>query len=97
MLFQWKGVMPALTTKFTQSDDLDLVLFKKNLDAQMRAGVTGIILGGTLGEASVLTTEEKKRLVTFAVEQVEGRIPIILNIAEGSTRLAMEQVALGKE
>jgi 4-hydroxy-tetrahydrodipicolinate synthase len=35
--------------------------------------------------------------VTFAVEQVEGRIPIILNIAEGSTRLAMEQVALGKE
>ncbi|MGJ7032514.1 dihydrodipicolinate synthase family protein [Niabella hirudinis] len=95
MQFQWKGVMPAITTKFSGNDELDLPLFQKNLEAQLQAGVTGIILGGTLGEASVLTTNEKERLVKFAIEKIEGRVPVILNIAEGSTRAAMEQVALG--
>ena len=47
----WKGVFPAITTKFTENDALDFDLFEKNLDAQINAGVNGIILGGSLGEA----------------------------------------------
>lgn len=96
MLFQWEGVMPALTTKFTANDELDLPLFKKNLDAQLAAGVTGIILGGTLGEASVLTTDEKEKLVKFAVAEVAGKVPVIINIAEGSTKEAIRQAELAK-
>jgi 4-hydroxy-tetrahydrodipicolinate synthase len=45
MPFAWKGVFPALTTKFTNDDELDLPLFEKNLKAQLDAGVEGIILG----------------------------------------------------
>lgn len=97
MAFQWKGVFPALTTKFTAADDLDLSLFQKNLNAQLEAGVDGIILGGTLGEASVLTTEEKERLVKFAVEKTAGRVPVVINIAEGSTREAVNQATLAKK
>jgi len=93
MSFEWKGVFPALTTKFTASDELDLTLFNTNLQAQIDAGIHGIILGGTLGEASVLTTAEKEKLVKYAIEKVDGRIPVILNIAEGSTREALAQVA----
>jgi len=93
----WKGVMPALTTKFTAKDELDLKLFDKNLQFQLASGVDGIILGGSLGEASVLTTEEKERLVKFAVESVAGKVPVILNIAEGSTREALQQAAYAKE
>ena len=93
MSFQWKGVMPALTTKFTADDKLDLPLFEKNCNAQLAAGVTGIILGGTLGEASVLTTDEKETLIKFAVEKTAGRVPVILNIAEGSTKDALQQAA----
>ena len=44
----WKGVYPALTTKFTSTDELDLVAFDKNFEAQIDAGVSGIVLGGTL-------------------------------------------------
>ncbi len=91
MPINWTGVFPALTTKFTAEDELDLPLFEKNLNAQLAAGVNGIILGGTLGEASVLTTEEKEILVRFAVEKVNGKVPVILNIAEGSTREALLQ------
>jgi len=96
MSLAWKGVIPALTTKFTASDELDLPLFKKNLLAQLAAGVEGIILGGTLGEASVLATEEKELLVKFAVGEVAGNIPVIINIAEGSTKEALRQATLAK-
>ncbi|XVJ68105.1 MAG: dihydrodipicolinate synthase family protein [Lacibacter sp.] len=94
---QWKGVFPALTTKFTNDDALDLPLFAKNLQAQLEAGVHGVILGGTLGEASVLSVEEKETLLRFAVEQTAGKVPVVLNIAEGSTREAVKQAALAKE
>jgi 1-pyrroline-4-hydroxy-2-carboxylate deaminase len=97
MSFQWTGVFPALTTKFTADDELDLPLFALNLSAQLAAGVEGVILGGTLGEASVLTTEEKETLVTFAIQKSEGRVPIIINIAEGSTKEALRQAALAKQ
>ena len=94
MKFQWKGVFPALTTKFTSQDELDLSLFEKNIEAQLAAGVHGLVLGGTLGEASVLSTTEKERLVRFALEKVGGKVPIILNIAEGATKEAINQAKL---
>jgi 1-pyrroline-4-hydroxy-2-carboxylate deaminase len=96
MRFEWKGIFPALTTKFTANDELDLQLFAVNLQAQLEAGIHGIILGGTLGEASVLTVEEKEKLVKFAVEQTAGKVPVVLNIAEGSTREAVKQAAYAK-
>lgn len=90
MSFQWQGVFPALTTKFTSDDRLDFPLFEKNLRAQLEAGVEGVILGGTLGEASVLSNAEKFDLVKFTVEKVAGKVPVIMNIAEGSTREAVK-------
>lgn len=93
--FTWKGVFPALTTKFTADDQIDLNLFKTNLSAQLQAGVDGLILGGTLGEASVLTTAEKELLVQTALTEGGGK-PVILNIAEGSTKIALEQVRLAE-
>ncbi|MAU26134.1 MAG: dihydrodipicolinate synthase family protein [Muricauda sp.] len=87
--FEWKGVMPAVTTKFTKNDTLDLEMFSTNIKAQLDAGVSAIILGGTLGEASTLTAEEKKTLVEHTVDLVNGKVPVILNIAEQSTKDAV--------
>jgi 1-pyrroline-4-hydroxy-2-carboxylate deaminase len=97
MNIDWNGVFPALTTKFTANDELDLPLFEQNLNAQLAAGVHGIVLGGTLGEASVLTVQEKEKLVKFAVEKVSGNVPVIINIAEGSTKEALQQAAYAKQ
>lgn len=93
MTVSWQGIYPALTTKFTSDDKLDFPLFEKNLKAQLDAGVEGVILGGTLGEASVLSNDEKFELVRFTVEKVAGKIPVVMNIAEGSTREALKQAA----
>ncbi len=96
MSFTWKGVFPALITPFTSNDELDMSLFEKNLQAQLAEGVEGIILGGTLGEASVLTTEEKEQLLRFAVDKTKNKVPVVINIAEGNTKEALKQTALAK-
>jgi 4-hydroxy-tetrahydrodipicolinate synthase len=95
MSISWKGIFPAFTTKFTANDTLDLALFEKGLQSQLDAGVDGIVLGGSLGEASTLTTEEKKTLVKLAIE-IAGPVPVVLNIAEGATKEAIKQAGLGK-
>ncbi len=97
MKIQWKGVMPAVTTKFTDDDQLDLEMFAVNIKAQLEAGVHGIILGGTLGEASTLSDEEKRTLVRESVKLVEGKIPVIINIAEQTTKGAIEAAQKAKE
>ena len=85
----WKGVFPAVTTKFHADGSLDMDLFFKNIDFQLAAGVHGIILGGTLGESSVLSQEEKITLTRETVNYVNGRVPVVLNIAEGATQDAL--------
>jgi 1-pyrroline-4-hydroxy-2-carboxylate deaminase len=97
MSIQWKGIFPAITTKFTSDDQLDLPLFTKNIERQMQAGIDGIILGGTLGEASVLSTKEKEILLKHTVEIVDGKIPVLMNIAEGATSEALKQAAYAEQ
>ncbi|MGB3143277.1 MAG: dihydrodipicolinate synthase family protein [Maribacter sp.] len=97
MSIVWKGVMPAVTTKFTDKDELDLDMFAVNIKAQLDAGVTGIILGGTLGEASTLTYDEKKTLIKETVKLVKGEIPVIINIAEQTTKGAINSAEVAEE
>lgn len=89
MKVAWEGVYPAVTTKFTADDQLDLAMFETNIKAQLNAGVDGIILGGTLGEASSLLDDEKDELVKATVSMVAGKVPVVMNIAEQTTKGAI--------
>ncbi len=93
MKVEWLGVYPAVTTKFTSSGDLDIPMFLHNIEAQIKAGVDGIIIGGSLGESSTISHDERIELVQAALDQSKGRVPIIVNVAEGSLRSAVQ---LGK-
>lgn len=90
MKITWEGVFPAITTKFASDYSLDLKAFEINLDEQLAAGVDGIIIGGTLGESSVLSNQEKNELLAFTVQKTNGKVPVVLNIAEGSTSEAVK-------
>ena len=96
MNFKWKGIMPAVTTKFLDNDKLDIKTFKINIEEQLSAGVHGIVLGGSLGESSTLDESEKKTLLNQTVEIVSGRIPVIMNIAASSTKKAIESAILAE-
>ena len=97
MSIEWKGVMPAVTTKFTKKDTLDMKMFETNIQAQLNAGVHGIVLGGTLGEASTLTDDEKRTLTKDTVSIVGGKVPVLLNIAEQTTKGAIEAAQIAEE
>ena len=89
MDLKWEGVMPAVTTKFTNKDTLDSTMFEVNIQAQLDAGVHGIVLGGTLGEASTLLEKEKSILIQETVNIVNGKVPVLMNVAEQSTKGAI--------
>lgn len=97
MKIKWSGVFPAVTTKFTDNDELDFNAFDKNINAQLEAGVDGLILGGSLGEASSLTNEEKFGLLSHTIKLVDGRVPVLLNIAESTTKAAVQAAKTAKE
>ncbi len=92
MKLSWQGVMPALLTPFDSNDAIDYLTFEKNTKAQLDAGVHGLVLGGTLGEASTLRLEEKSELIQEAKLISNGSVPVIMNIAEASTADALKSV-----
>jgi dihydrodipicolinate synthase/N-acetylneuraminate lyase len=85
MKVQWKGVFPALTTKFKQDFTIDYKAFLANVAFQLSSGIDGIILGGTLGESSALVGNEKSALTKVTKEYVGDKVPVIINIAEQTT------------
>jgi 4-hydroxy-tetrahydrodipicolinate synthase len=72
-------------------------MFERNLAAQSNAGVHGIIIGGSLGEASTITEKEKEEMTEFSVEYLNGKIPVIVNIAESTTKDAIRQAAHARQ
>ena len=93
----WHGIMPAVTTKFTPEDQLDLPACLSNTEAQLKAGVNGIVLGGTLGEASTLTKREKSELLRATVDLVSGKVPVLMNIAEQATSEAIKAAETARD
>ena len=88
----WTGVYPAVTTKFKENGDLDIPAFLKNIEFQVAAGVDGIIIGGSLGESSTITHDERLEMAKACLESVGDKADVILNVAEGSTRQALSLV-----
>ena len=93
----WKGIYPALTTKFKKDFTIDYEAFMTNVDFQIKSGVDGIILGGTLGEASALIDDEKSLLTRATKEHVDGKLPVIVNIAEQTTMGAIAAAKLAEQ
>jgi 4-hydroxy-tetrahydrodipicolinate synthase len=93
----WTGVYPAVTTKFTSKGFLDLDAFLYGIHAQVNAGVDGIIIGGSLGESSTITHDERLAMLSATLELVGQKVPVLVNIAEGSTRQAIHLAQRAEE
>lgn len=87
---KWEGVYPAMLTPFTKDDTIDFEMFKLNVNAQLAAGVDGLVVGGSLGEASTLLAEEKWELLRYCKTVLNRPVPVIVNIAEQSAKAAIQ-------
>jgi 4-hydroxy-tetrahydrodipicolinate synthase len=81
----WTGVFPAVTTKFTEDDQLDHAEMERCFALQMEAGCDGIIVAGSLGEGPMLSQDEKISVLKTA-QKVAGKKPVLLTINEPGTR-----------
>ncbi len=92
MSTDWKGVFPAVTTKFKDDFSLDYAGTQKGVNAQIDAGVHGIVTTGSLGESSTLSYEEKQEVLRIAVETADGRVPVLMGVAFNTTAEACRAV-----
>jgi 4-hydroxy-tetrahydrodipicolinate synthase len=84
-----RGSIPPLITPF-RNGEVDFDRFARILEHQIEQGSHGVLINGTTAEPSTLTTEERNRLVTVAMETVAGRLPVVA--ATGSQSLAESRV-----
>ncbi len=89
---RWQGVFPAITTKFHADESIDAEGTAKHIDFQIRNGIHGLVTCGSLGEASTLTLEEKVQVAEIAMKASNGRIPVLANVSETSTREALRYI-----
>lgn len=89
----WHGVYSAITTKLSRDESVDLAAVAADVEFQLESRVHGIVCCGSLGEASTLTADEKLSIAATAKAASGGRAPVILTIAEDSTKAAAELAA----
>jgi 4-hydroxy-tetrahydrodipicolinate synthase len=92
-----EGAFTALVTPFGADDEVDLVALAKIVEAQLAAGIDGLVPCGTTGETPTLSDDEQERVVRTVVEAAGGRVPVIAGTGSNSTRVAVAQTrrALG--
>lgn len=86
----FKGCGTAIITPFTKDNNVDFEVFEKMLKFQLDEGADSIIVCGTTGEASTMSTDEKKKTIEFAVKTINHKIPIIAGTGSNCTQSAIE-------
>lgn len=83
------GAATAIVTPMT-ANGVDYDAFGRLLDWQVEEGIDAIVVAGTTGEASTLTDAEHREVIRFAVERVNGRVPVIAGTGSNDTAYAIE-------
>ena len=88
----FKGCGTALATPFTE-DGINFEELRKMIEFQILEGVDSLIICGTTGESSTMSTEEKKSVIEFSVKIANGRVPVIAGTGGNNTK---EAIAMSK-
>ncbi len=92
----FKGVFPALVTPFTSDDKFDEAAYRQ-LIQYVLPHVNGIVPCGTTGEFSYMSFAEKQRVIEVALDEVNGKIPVLAGTGCQSTREAVKLTAWAKD
>ena len=89
-----RGPMIPMATPFTEDFQLDLEAFSYNVNFTIEHGVkTGngaLLVGGAAGEHPLLNIEERKTIMTTAVEAANNRVPILTSVQHTDPRIVIE-------
>ena len=93
----WKGVMPAMTTAFKSDLSLDHEAIAKRAKWMIDSGCTGLILLGSLGEATSLTQEEKRTVLEIGRDAVGSKVPVVSAISGLATADTVNLAKMAKK
>jgi 4-hydroxy-tetrahydrodipicolinate synthase len=85
------GSITALVTPFTAAGELDHDAWHQLIDLQLGAGIDGLVVAGSTGEAAALYPPEYDLLLRSAVERVAGRVPVLAGTGLSNTAKTIEQ------
>ena len=86
------GVFTALPTPFLQDGSLDIAHLVKLVNAQLKAGVHGMVLLGTTAETPTLTEVEKKTILDTCVPLLKGKVQIIIGAGTNNSLTTLENI-----
>lgn len=87
---EFKGIFTIMATPFSQEGQVDLESVRSLVEFNIEKGVHGITILGILGEAHKLTESERERIIEVVVDQVSGRIPVVVGTSASGTDLAIQ-------
>src|SRR5579863_7944519 len=88
-MMNWKGVLPAITTSFTEDLGVDHSFLTKHCHWLLDNGCAGIVALGSLGEGATLSFDEKVEILRTCVNAVHGRGPVVASISALTTSEAV--------
>jgi 4-hydroxy-tetrahydrodipicolinate synthase len=91
-----KGSLVAIVTPMHADGTLDIPALRALIDWHIAEGTDGIVIVGTTGESPTVDFDEHCELISVAVQQTAGRIPVIAGTGANSTREAIELTAQAK-
>jgi 4-hydroxy-tetrahydrodipicolinate synthase len=83
------GVIVPLATPFDESGEIDEAAFRQQIRFMLKKNVHGLCVGGSTGEGYALGIDELHRLTAVAVEEANGRVPVLAGVIATSTRDAI--------
>jgi len=86
------GIIPPIITPVDEKENVDEQGFRGLLDYCVDNGLHGIFVAGTNGETMALTQAERNRAIKIALDQVNGRVPVIAGVMDSSTRRVIENI-----
>ena len=93
----YSGSFVALVTPFDGNGDIDYTAYEQLIEFQIEGGTHGLVPCGCTGEAATLTHDEQKSIIQFAIEKVNGRIPVIAGTGSNNTKEAVGLTRFAKE
>jgi 4-hydroxy-tetrahydrodipicolinate synthase len=84
------GSIVAIVTPMHEDGSLDLARYRSLIDWHIQSGTAAIVAVGTTGESPTVDVDEHAQLISVAVEQCAGRIPVIAGTGGNSTREAID-------
>jgi len=84
-----KGIIPAMATPMNDSEEIDEAGTRELINYLIDSGVHGIFICGSQGESYALTEEEKKRIISIAVDEVNGRVPVYAGTGATTTKASI--------